>query len=239
MTPSGPRLRFRILNVFAEESALSGNALAVIEDARGLSDDAMQAIALQFNLSETTFVLPSSVATARVRIFTPSFEMPFAGHPTLGTAHVVAGLHASGGAPLDSVTLETKAGTIPVDRAGDAWTLRARPPASRAPASTRAAIGQTLGLDERDVAGPILWVDTGSEQLVVPLASAGAVDRCAPDARLLASTGRTRRATPSSTCGRRRRTARSPRASSSSSRAPSSRTRGPGPPARTSAAGTS
>ena len=79
---------FRIVNVFAE-SPLAGNPLAVFEDARGLSDDTMQALALQFNLSETTFVLPSDVATRRVRIFTPTFEMPFAGHPTLGTAHVV------------------------------------------------------------------------------------------------------------------------------------------------------
>jgi trans-2,3-dihydro-3-hydroxyanthranilate isomerase len=71
--------------VFAEESPWSGNPLAVIEDARDLSDEEMQAIASQFNLSETTFVLPSTVATARVRIFTASFELPFAGHPTLGT----------------------------------------------------------------------------------------------------------------------------------------------------------
>jgi trans-2,3-dihydro-3-hydroxyanthranilate isomerase len=79
---------FRLVNVFAE-SRLAGNPLAVFEDARGLDDVAMQALALQFNLSETTFVLPSQAATRRVRIFTPSFEMPFAGHPTLGTAHVV------------------------------------------------------------------------------------------------------------------------------------------------------
>jgi trans-2,3-dihydro-3-hydroxyanthranilate isomerase len=77
--------RYRIVNVFAEER-LGGNPLAVIEDGRGLDDATMQAIALQFNLSETTFVLPSSVANARVRIFTPTFEMPFAGHPTLGSA---------------------------------------------------------------------------------------------------------------------------------------------------------
>ena len=66
-----------------------GNPLAVFEDARGIDDTTMQALALQFNLSETTFVLPSTRATAHVRIFTPTFEMPFAGHPTLGTAHVV------------------------------------------------------------------------------------------------------------------------------------------------------
>ena len=79
-----PTHAFRIVNVFAE-SPLAGNPLAVFEDARMLDDDTMQALALQFNLSETTFVLPSSTVSARVRIFTPSFEMPFAGHPTLGT----------------------------------------------------------------------------------------------------------------------------------------------------------
>ncbi len=75
-----PDYAFRIVNVFAE-SPLAGNPLCVFEDARGLDDATMQALALQFNLSETTFVLPSGVATARVRIFTPTFEMPFAGHP--------------------------------------------------------------------------------------------------------------------------------------------------------------
>src|SRR5207249_7391519 len=71
---------YRIVNVFAE-SVLAGNPLCVFEDARGLDDATMQALALQLNLSETTFVLPSTVATARVRIFTPTFEMAFAGHP--------------------------------------------------------------------------------------------------------------------------------------------------------------
>ena len=56
----------------------------------------MQALARQFNLSETTFILPSQKATARVRIFTPAYEMPFAGHPTLGTAHVVRALRGGG-----------------------------------------------------------------------------------------------------------------------------------------------
>src|SRR5205809_3280645 len=96
---------FRIVNVFAE-SPLAGNPLCVFEDARGLDDATMQALALQFNLSETTFVLPSTAATARVRIFTPTFEMTFAGHPTLGTAHVVRSLAATG----DAVTLEMRAG---------------------------------------------------------------------------------------------------------------------------------
>src|SRR5690349_24641224 len=88
------RYAFRILNVFTVGGdRLSGNPLCVFEDARGLDDAQMQALARQFNLSETTFVLPPTKggADARVRIFTPGFEMPFAGHPTLGTAAVIAG----------------------------------------------------------------------------------------------------------------------------------------------------
>src|SRR3954465_14250052 len=109
---------FRIVNVFAE-TPLGGNPLAVFEDGRGFDDATMQALALQFNLSETTFILPSERATARVRIFTPTFEMPFAGHPTLGTAHVVRSLRGG-----DSVALEMKAGIIPVNAQGDRWTLQ-------------------------------------------------------------------------------------------------------------------
>src|SRR5256714_14746352 len=108
-------LAFRIVNVFARAARLSGNPLAVVEDGRGLDDATMQALALQFNLSETTFILPSQSATAHVRIFTPTFEMPFAGHPTLGTAHVVRSLRNSGNA----VTLELRAGIIPVQAEGD------------------------------------------------------------------------------------------------------------------------
>ncbi len=130
---------FRIVNVFAE-TPLAGNPLCVFEDARGLDDATMQALALQFNLSETTFVLPSSVASARVRIFTPSFEMPFAGHPTLGTAHVVRALHGSG----DAVTLEMHAGIIPVHAQGDVWTLTANAPRHRPFVGSRAFLAGLL-----------------------------------------------------------------------------------------------
>jgi predicted PhzF superfamily epimerase YddE/YHI9 len=78
-----------LVNVFTRgREPLSGNPLCVFEDGRGLDAATMQALARQFNLSETTFILPSETAAARVRIFTPSYEMQFAGHPTLGTAHV-------------------------------------------------------------------------------------------------------------------------------------------------------
>ena len=175
---------FRIVNVFAE-APLAGNPLCVFDDARGLDDATMQALALQFNLSETTFVLPSTVATARVRIFTPMFEMPFAGHPTLGTAHVVRALRGAG----DAVVLEMIAGRIGVRAAGDVWTLTANPPRHRPVAASRADLAAMLGLDEGDVAPdaarPPLWIDTGSEQLVIPLASADAVRRAAPHAALM------------------------------------------------------
>ena len=172
---------FRIVNVFAE-STLAGNPLAVLDDARGLDDATMQALALQFNLSETTFVLPSTSATARVRIFTPTFEMPFAGHPTLGTAHVVRDVKRAG----DHVTLEMKAGVIPVEANGDAWTLEANAPKHHAPAASSADLAAMLGLARDDIHGTPLWVDTGSDQLVIPLASFDAVRRAAPTADALA-----------------------------------------------------
>ena len=167
------------------KSRLAGNALAVFEDGSALDEAQMQALALQFNLSETTFILPSSKATARVRIFTPSFEMPFAGHPTLGTAHVVRSLLGCG----DSVTLEMPAGIIPVTANGDAWTLRANPPREHPTPATRAELAAMLGVGESDVRDGARWIDTGSEQLVVWLESPEAVKRCAPDARLLARHG--------------------------------------------------
>jgi PhzF family phenazine biosynthesis protein len=171
---------FRIVNVFAE-SPLAGNPLCVFEDGRGLDDATMQALALQFNLSETTFVLPSQTATARVRIFTPTFEMPFAGHPTLGTAHVVREIRNAG----DRVTLDMKAGVIPVSAQGDVWTLSANAPKHRAAASSIADFANMLGLAASDIASPPLWVDTGSEQLVIPLASFDAVRRAAPKSEAL------------------------------------------------------
>jgi trans-2,3-dihydro-3-hydroxyanthranilate isomerase len=166
--------RYRIVNVFTRNGGkFTGNPLAVFEDGTGLSTETMQALARQMNLSETTFILPSTKATAGVRIFTPAFEMPFAGHPTLGTAHVVRSL--KGGVAL---TLDMKAGVIPVNAAGDRWTLSANKPSSREVGVTRAALADTLGLTEADIGPQPLWVNTGSEQLIVPVTSLAAVDRC-------------------------------------------------------------
>ena len=176
---------FRLVNVFAE-SPLAGNPLCVFEDGRDLDDATLQALALQFNLSETTFIIPSATATSRVRIFTPTFEMPFAGHPTLGTAHVVRDLLATG----DALTLEMKAGVIPVTAKGDVWTLQANAPTHRAPAATRSELATMLGLDVADLGeAPALWVNTGSDQLIVPLASFAAVRRAMPRADAMLAHG--------------------------------------------------
>jgi PhzF family phenazine biosynthesis protein len=174
---------FRLLNVFALDSdRFSGNPLCVFEDARGLSDEQLQALALQFNLSETTFILPSDSATARVRIFTPTFEMPFAGHPTLGTAHVVRELCNAG----DEITLQMQAGIIPVLGQGDRWTLRSNAPKWRSPEYSREHFAAMLGLSVDDIGTQPLWVDTGSEQLIIPLTSFAAVARVRVDSALLA-----------------------------------------------------
>jgi len=169
---------YRILNVFAREGRLTGNPLCVFEDGEGISDADMQALARQFNLSETTFVLPSRKATARVRIFTPSYEMPFAGHPTLGTAHVVRDLAGCG----DELKLEMKAGVIPVSAKGDRWTLEANAPRGRAVPHSRPELAEMLGLAEDDIGEWPLWISAGREQLMVPLKTREAVRRARPKA---------------------------------------------------------
>jgi PhzF family phenazine biosynthesis protein len=177
------RYHFRIVNVFAE-STFGGNPLCVFENAAGMSDEVMQALARQFNLSETTFLLPSDKADALVRIFTPGFEMRFAGHPTLGSAHIVRELSGKG----DSLHLAFKAGVVPVTAEGDVWTFNAPStgmPAMRAAGVPNALVAKLVSLAESDLAGDPVWVDTGSEQLLIPLNSVDAVRRAAAATELL------------------------------------------------------
>ncbi len=183
----GMRLPYRILNVFTVAGdRLSGNPLCVFEDGSGLTETQMQALARQLNLSETTFILPSQTATARVRIFTPGFEMPFAGHPTLGTAHVVRALRGGG----DSLVLEMQAGLVPVTAEVDRWTLRAaRPATSTPPTASPLEIARMVGLDEEALAGAPLWVNTGAEQLVIPVKTVDHVRRAAPVAAMIQQWG--------------------------------------------------
>src|ERR1700723_1655597 len=139
---------FRIVNVFPHHrGALTGNPLCVFEDAADFDTRVMQALARQFNLSETTFILPSSRADARVRIFTPSYELPFAGHPTLGTAYVCRELGLASG-PLQ---LEMQAGVVAVTANDNRWTLTAPAPTWRELQVSRAISAGALGLEERDI----------------------------------------------------------------------------------------
>jgi len=184
-------LRYRLVNVFCHgQDRFSGNPLCVFEDGAGLDDATMQALARQFNLSETTFILPPGAdnaapedpdAQALVRIFTPSYEMPFAGHPTLGTAHVCRALGLGG----DELRLRMLTGSVPVRAAGNRWTLTVRDGVTRELAESRAELASGLSLDESDIGDRPLWIDTGTEQLVVPLNSESAVRQAAPNIDIL------------------------------------------------------
>lgn len=176
--------RFRIVNVFSRRlGRLTGNPLCVFEQGAEFDDPTMQGLARQFNLSETTFITPSSKAAAKVRIFTPSYEMPFAGHPTLGSAHVCRALGLGG----DSLRLEMKAGIIEVAAAGDRWTLTAPEVTFREFDAPRDVLAQALGLEEADIGERPLWVKAGKEQLIVPLRSPDAVRRAAPTGSVMAA----------------------------------------------------
>ena len=181
------QLSYRILNVFTVgDDPFSGNPLCVFEDAQGVSTERMQNLARQLNLSETTFVAPGDGgATATVRIFTPTFEMPFAGHPTLGTAHVVRDLFAAG----DTLVLRMPAGDIAVRADKDTWTLQANPPTTREVTVSGENVTRTVGLPPSSLVAQPLWVNTGVEQLVVPLRSADDVRAAQADPRLLREFG--------------------------------------------------
>jgi trans-2,3-dihydro-3-hydroxyanthranilate isomerase len=181
--------RFHIVDVFAEQR-YAGNPLAVVRDAGDLDTARMQRIALEFGFSETTFVVSgpgageagagAGEADVRVRIFTPAEELPFAGHPTLGTAWVVRTKLASG-RPAQ-VQLALGVGSVPVafDGEGDAevaW-LEA-PPVKLERRVAPTEIARALGLAASDVEAdlPPQEVRAGVHQLIVPLASRKALER--------------------------------------------------------------
>ena len=153
------RYDYVTVDVFTER-AFAGNPLAVVTAAAGLETAQMQAIAAEFNYSESTFVLPPADPghTARVRIFTRQNEIPFAGHPNVGTAFVLARLAERQGTPLGAtVRFEEGAGLVPVDLvrdgAGDVVgaTLTAPQPLSREGTVPAAVIAECVGLDAADV----------------------------------------------------------------------------------------
>lgn len=176
------RLTYRLLNVFARAGEpFSGNPLCVVLQAQDLTDEQMQGVARQFNLSETTFLVPAADgADAGVRIFTPNYEMAFAGHPTLGTAHAVRALGLGG----DSLRLSMPAGTIPVTADGDTWTLTANPGVVHAEYQVD-EIASCVGLAPDDLVGPVQQVSTGSAQVIAQASSVEVVRHAVGDAALM------------------------------------------------------
>jgi trans-2,3-dihydro-3-hydroxyanthranilate isomerase len=175
------------VDVFTDR-VFGGNPLAVFLDGRGLADGEMQAIAREMNLSETTFVLPATRpdCVARVRIFTPAREVPFAGHPTVGTTWVLATQRRLGGAP--AAALEEGIGPVAVALEGDplqpsfVW-MRHRDASFGPEVPERAGVAAALGLEESDLQprAPICTGTTGSLFLYVPLRDRATVDRAALD----------------------------------------------------------
>lgn len=174
--------RFAQVDVFGA-AAYQGNPLAVILDGDGLTEAAMQRIAAWTNLSETTFVLPPTTTEAdyRVRIFTPGGELPFAGHPTLGTAHAWL---TTGGTPADPhrIVQECPAGLIDV-RPNDGILAFAAPPTVRSgplDADHVATVIDALGIAPDQVLAH-QWVDNGPGWAVLQLATADEVLNLQPD----------------------------------------------------------
>jgi PhzF family phenazine biosynthesis protein len=162
------------VDVFTTEP-YRGNPVAVVLDGDGLSAEAMQRFASWTNLSETTFVLPPSLPDAhyKVRIFTPVQELPFAGHPTLGTCHAWLG---STGSDADTVVQECEAGLVPVRRTADGLAFAAPPLLRTGPIEEELVqhIASVLRIDRADILAAE-WADNGPGWAAVLLESADAV----------------------------------------------------------------
>ncbi len=160
-------MQYRVVDVFAERP-LEGNPLTVVIDAEGLDDAQMQAIARETNHSETTFATGRAPdGTPRVRIFTPAAELPFAGHPTLGTAHV-----------LGAWALDLNIGRIHIDREGDLLWMTQKP-ATFGPPLNPAMLSTCLGVEA--LGGEV--VSTGTPVAIVPVADIPTLRAAELDAR--------------------------------------------------------
>ncbi len=176
---------YEVWDVFTEVP-FGGNQLAVIPDARGLGAAEMQAIAREFNYSETVFMLPPEAGgTIRLRIFTPVFEMPFAGHPTIGAAASLANTGYAFGqpVPLDMI-IEEGVGPITCTAAlsGGIWqaSFTTRAPFERGAALPAAEIAACAGLLAKDLSGAPVVASKGFPFITAETATAEALTRAAP-----------------------------------------------------------
>lgn len=188
------RLHYHRVDVFTDR-AFGGNPLAVFTNGRGLSTETMQAIAKEFNLSETTFVIPADEPAHdwRVRIFTPGAELPMAGHPTVGTSFVLAREHLI---PRDeretTIILEEGVGPVPVriefNEGEPSFAEMRQPLPTFGPRlNDRAAVAAMLSLEESDIEAdlPVELVSCGVPFLYVPLRSLDAAHRARPRVDLI------------------------------------------------------
>jgi trans-2,3-dihydro-3-hydroxyanthranilate isomerase len=167
------KVPFQTVDVFTDRK-FGGNPLAVIPDAQGLTAEQMQSIAAEFNLAETTFVLPPKDPknTAHVRIFTPKSEMPFAGHPNVGTAFVLARM----GRTAERFVFEEGAGLVPLDLTrenGAVVSARLAAPQSLSLGEAVSAeiVAQAAGLRASDIVGEPIVASTGNKFLFAELSS--------------------------------------------------------------------
>lgn len=176
------KLKYYMIDVFAEKR-FSGNQLAVFTDGSGLSGETMQSMAREVNFSETTFILSGDADKAiyNVRIFTPEYEVPFAGHPTLGTAYVIRNMLCKGLG--DVITLNLEAGRIPVTLSAspegpDIYWMRQIEPEFQDILPIEDLL-PVLGLnrDDYDDKFPIQQVSTGLPHIIVPIKSLDALRR--------------------------------------------------------------
>ena len=169
--------RYVVCDVFTDKP-LTGNQLAVFTDAREIPEELLQPLAREMNFSETVFVLPSEAGHARIRIFTPGIEVPFAGHPTLGSAFVLAGP-----LQLDEIRLETGSGVIPVRLERDGLRIvfgrMEQPIPSVEPFEREADLLEAIGVERSEL--PVEVYDNGLQHVYVCLRSEDEVAALRPN----------------------------------------------------------
>ncbi|PZD96057.1 phenazine biosynthesis protein [Paenibacillus sambharensis] len=174
-------MKFYIVDVFAE-SRYEGNQLAVFMPEEPLTERLMQQIAREVNFAETTFIMPGRQGGGeyKVRIFSPAAELPFAGHPTLGTAYIIDSILQPGSS---SLILHLPVGPIRVERIRDQWWMEQNQPLLGTVLPGRKQAASVLQLKEDDLISdlPVQFVSTGLPSVILPLASVEALSRCLVD----------------------------------------------------------
>ncbi|MDH5186095.1 MAG: PhzF family phenazine biosynthesis protein [candidate division WOR-3 bacterium] len=168
------------LDVFTDKP-YSGNQLAVFPDATGLTSEQMQKLANEINYSETTFILASKDASAdfEMRIFSVQLELPFAGHPTLGTAYAIMNLLDIWQKKSDKLRLKTKVGIIPLAKEDDNIWMQQNEPEFFKQYKNKKEIADLVNLLPEDISEkyPVEEVSTGNKMLIIPIKNLAAIKR--------------------------------------------------------------